>query len=363
MSPGGPSRDVRASVAKPRTERRDASDKREDPGSAPDAREGAPGQDARPKTLAPAHRSAYASFLPIPTRWLDNDVYGHVNNVIYYAYFDTVVNEHLIRAAGLDIRHGNSIGLVVDTACGFHKPLSFPETIDAGLRVARIGRSSVHYEIALFREGDDEAAATGRFVHVWVDRASRRPVPVPDAVRAAVESLAVKPPPMPASASVERPPGAVTCAAMTRETRDAARRLLGDFLASDTHYRASAAHYGDGGRQALELALDLFLARPEIGFVWLALCEGEAVGACVVCYAISTSRGGVVAKLDDVTIDARHQGQGVGTAMLAALFSHLRERGLARVDTACHRENADAWRFYERLGFHSLDEERIARLL
>jgi len=138
---------------------------------------------------APAFRGAYPAFLAIPTRWTDNDTYGHVNNVMYYAYFDTVVNEHLIRAGGLDIRRGPAIGIVVETACRFHKALSFPETIDAGLRVAQIGRSSVSYEIGLFRAGDDEAAATGRFVHVWVDREHRRPVPVPDAIRAALAPL------------------------------------------------------------------------------------------------------------------------------------------------------------------------------
>ena len=141
------------------------------------------------EAFAPAFRGAYPSFLAIPTRWMDNDTYGHVNNVVYYGYFDTVVNEHLIRAGGLDIRNAPAIGIVVETACRFHKPLSFPETIDAGLRVGAIGRSSVRYEIGLFREGDDDAAATGRFVHVWVDREHRRPVQVPAAIRAALESL------------------------------------------------------------------------------------------------------------------------------------------------------------------------------
>lgn len=143
--------------------------------------------------LAPADRASYPAFLAIPTRWLDNDTYGHVNNVAYYAYFDTVVNEHLIRAGGLDIRHAPAIGIVVETACRFHKPLSFPDVIDAGLRVAAIGRSSVRYEIGLFRQRDDEAAATGRFVHVWVGRASRRPISVPDAIREALAPLCVDP--------------------------------------------------------------------------------------------------------------------------------------------------------------------------
>jgi len=140
-------------------------------------------------SLAPAFRAEYRQFLAIPTRWMDNDAYGHVNNVTYYSYFDTVVNEHLIRAGGLDILESPSIGIVVETACRFHQALTFPEIVDAGLRVARIGRSSVTYEIALFRHGHDEAAATGRFVHVWVDRVDRRPVPVPDAIRAALEPL------------------------------------------------------------------------------------------------------------------------------------------------------------------------------
>ena len=139
--------------------------------------------------FAPLSRRAYATFLAIPTRWMDNDVYGHVNNVTYYSYFDTVVNEHLVRAGGLDIRNAPAIGIVVETACRFHKPLSFPDVIDAGLRVAGIGRSSVRYEIGLFRQDDDTPAATGRFVHVWVDRAQRHPVDVPAAVRGALAPL------------------------------------------------------------------------------------------------------------------------------------------------------------------------------
>jgi acyl-CoA thioester hydrolase len=137
----------------------------------------------------PATRGAYATFLEIPTRWMDNDVYGHVNNVTYYAYFDTVVNEHLVRAGGLDIARSPAIGVVVETACRFHKPVAFPDVLDAGMRVASLGRSSVRYEIALFRQGDDDAAASGRFVHVWVDRAARRPVPVPTSIRIALEAL------------------------------------------------------------------------------------------------------------------------------------------------------------------------------
>ena len=134
-------------------------------------------------------RAAYRYFLAIPTRWMDNDNYGHVNNVTYYSYFDTVVNEHLVHAGGLDIHAAPVIGLVVETSCRFHRPLSFPDTIDAGLRVARIGNSSVTYEIALFRSGDQAAAATGRFVHVWVERATQRPSPVPEPIRAALAPL------------------------------------------------------------------------------------------------------------------------------------------------------------------------------
>ena len=137
----------------------------------------------------PGLRAGYRRFLEIPTRWMDNDTYGHVNNVTYYSYFDTVVNEHLISEGGLDIAAGSAIGLVAETMCKFRKPLSFPDTVDAGLRVAKIGTSSVRYEIGLFRQGDDEPAATGYFVHVWVDRATGRPVPVPASIRAALESL------------------------------------------------------------------------------------------------------------------------------------------------------------------------------
>jgi len=162
---------------------------------------------------------------------------------------------------------------------------------------------------------------------------------------------------------VAAPSEAIVCERMTDATRAAARRLLSGFLAGDAHYQASAAAYGDGGPSALARALDLFLERPDLGFVWLARTASATIGACVICYAISTSRGSLVAKLDDVTIDPRWQGQGVGSAMLAALYDHLRAAGVGRVDTACHRANAAAWRFYARHGFRPLDEERIALLL
>jgi acyl-CoA thioester hydrolase len=136
-------------------------------------------------------RASYRSFLAIPTRWMDNDAYGHVNNVTYYSYFDTAVNEHLIRVGGLNIEGAAVIGLVVETSCRFHKPLTFPDIVEAGLRVARLGNSSVKYEIGLFRQGEDEPAASGHFVHVWVDRATRRPTSVPAAVRVALQALVV----------------------------------------------------------------------------------------------------------------------------------------------------------------------------
>ena len=160
---------------------------------------------------------------------------------------------------------------------------------------------------------------------------------------------------------------ALRCAPMTAATRGDAGTLLGAFLSDDEHYRASAAVYGDGGAVALERALDLFLTHPEIGFAWLAQAQEEgsvvAVGACVVCYAISTSRGSLVAKLDDVTIRADWRGRGVGGGMVVALMRHLQQQGITRIDCGCHRDNQGAWRFYERMGFRPLDEERIAVLL
>ena len=136
-------------------------------------------------------RAGYRHFLAIPTRWMDNDAYGHVNNVTYYSYFDTAVNEHLINAGGLDIRQGPAIAFVVETSCRFHRSLTFPEVVDAGLCITRLGRSSVTYEIGLFRAGEEAAAATGRFVHVWVDRATERLIEVPAAIRAVLAPLVV----------------------------------------------------------------------------------------------------------------------------------------------------------------------------
>jgi acyl-CoA thioester hydrolase len=133
----------------------------------------------------------YPHRLAIPTRWHDNDVYGHVNNVDYYAFFDTVINAWLIREGALDIHADAVIGLCVESHCEFRAPLAFPETVTAGLRVAHLGRSSVRYEIGLFAE-DGTLAATGWFVHVFVDRASRRPADIPAGVRASLERLVVR---------------------------------------------------------------------------------------------------------------------------------------------------------------------------
>src|SRR5215213_5753905 len=130
-------------------------------------------------------------FLSVPTRWMDNDVYGHVNNVVYYSYFDTVVNEYLIRSGVLDIQRSPVIGLVVETQCRFFKPLTFPDTANAGLRVARLGRSSVRYEIGLFRNDDDTAAAQGHFVHVYVERETRKAMALPPEMRAVLGKLLV----------------------------------------------------------------------------------------------------------------------------------------------------------------------------
>lgn len=136
-------------------------------------------------------RAAYKHFLPLQTRWADNDIYGHVNNVAYYAYFDTIVNEYLIGAGALDIHGGAVIGLVVETGCKYFAPLAFPQKLDGSLRVAKIGNSSVRYEIAIFAEGAAAPAAEGHFVHVYVDRETRKSTPLPDAFRKALEKIAV----------------------------------------------------------------------------------------------------------------------------------------------------------------------------
>ena len=127
----------------------------------------------------PQARAAYRHFSSIATRWMDNDAYGHINNVVYYSYFDTVVNRYLIEAGVLDVRRGPLIGLVVETHCNYFAPLAFPQSVDAGLRVARLGASSVRYEIGLFGGNEALSAACGHFVHVYVDRETRRPVALP----------------------------------------------------------------------------------------------------------------------------------------------------------------------------------------
>jgi len=135
-------------------------------------------------------RADFHAFREITTRWMDNDVYGHVNNVVYYSFFDTAVNQHLIEQGALDPERSPEIGLVVETRCRYFAPLSFPDRVTAGVRVARLGTTSIAYEIALFRDDETEAAAQGGFVHVYVDRETRRPTPVPERVRAAVAGLA-----------------------------------------------------------------------------------------------------------------------------------------------------------------------------
>lgn len=137
-------------------------------------------------------RRDYVLARPIPTRWMDNDVYGHVNNVVYYSFFDTAVNAALIERGLLDPASSEVIGLVAETGCRYHASLSFPEEVTAMLRVAHLGRSSVRYEVGLFREGSDLAAAEGHFVHVYVDNLTRRPTALPEPLRTFLETLRVE---------------------------------------------------------------------------------------------------------------------------------------------------------------------------
>lgn len=134
-------------------------------------------------------RSAYKVFRTLGTRWMDNDAYGHVNNVVYYSWFDTAVNAYLIEQGVLDIERGAIIGLVVETQCNYFAPLAFPQTVEAGLRVARLGSSSVRYEVGLFAQGETLSAARGHFVHVYVDRQNRRPTPLPANLKTVLEAL------------------------------------------------------------------------------------------------------------------------------------------------------------------------------
>ena len=138
----------------------------------------------------PLRREQYPYLQTISTRWSDNDVYGHVNNVVYFSYFDTVVNQYLIEQRALDIHRGDVIGLVVENTCRYFQSLAFPDRVYAGMQVQRLGTSSVIYRIGLFANEQSAPAAQGRFVHVYVDRESRKPVPLPPALRAALELLA-----------------------------------------------------------------------------------------------------------------------------------------------------------------------------
>ena len=136
-------------------------------------------------------RADYLHFQPIITRWHDNDVYGHVNNVTYYSFFDTAVNTYLIEQGGLDIHDGEVVGFVVSSACDYFASIAFPERIEIGLRVGKLGNSSVQYELAVFKAGEDEACAAGRFVHVFVERGSNQPVPIAGVLREALQRLVV----------------------------------------------------------------------------------------------------------------------------------------------------------------------------
>src|SRR5690606_19401379 len=137
----------------------------------------------------PDPRDSYRAFRTITTRWMDNDQYGHVNNVVYYSWFDTAVNAHLIEQGVLDTAAGATIGLVVETQCHYFAPLSFPQTIEAGIRVAHMGSSSVRYEVGLFAQRAPLTAARGHFVHVYVDRVTQRPVPLPEPLRQVLQAL------------------------------------------------------------------------------------------------------------------------------------------------------------------------------
>ena len=150
------------------------------------------GPALRMTTPTPDGRASYRHFRTITTRWLDNDAYGHVNNTVYYTWFDTVVNQYLIERGVLDVNHGAVIGLVVETGCNYFSPVTFPDSVHAGLRVARLGSSSVRYEIGLFRNDEPLASAQGHFVHVYVDRDTRRPTPLPAPLRDVLTAISVE---------------------------------------------------------------------------------------------------------------------------------------------------------------------------
>lgn len=139
----------------------------------------------------PETRDRFRWFLPLSTRWMDNDVYGHVNNVVYYSYVDTVANQYLIDREVLDIEHGPVIGVAVESLCQYRSAIAFPDRLDGGLRVTRLGRSSVRYEVGIFRHDESAAAAVAYFVHVFVDRTTRRPVPIDGPLRAVLEDILI----------------------------------------------------------------------------------------------------------------------------------------------------------------------------
>ena len=145
--------------------------------------------DSTPTRPQPEGRAGYRAFRTIGTRWMDNDAYGHVNNVTYYSYFDTAVNKYLIDGGALDIHADKIVGLVAETGCAYFRSIAFPDALEVGIRVSRIGTSSVRYEVAIFREGDERVCAAGHFVHVYVDRATGRPVAVPEQTRALLYAL------------------------------------------------------------------------------------------------------------------------------------------------------------------------------
>ncbi len=145
-----------------------------------------PGKTEKPQ---PASRAAYKVFRTLGTRWMDNDAYGHVNNVVYYSWFDTAVNAYLIEQGVLDIEHGQTIGLVIETSCNYFAPLAFPQLVEAGIRVARLGSSSVRYEVGLFAQGAPLTAARGHFIHVYVDKQNRRPTALPANLKTVLENL------------------------------------------------------------------------------------------------------------------------------------------------------------------------------
>jgi acyl-CoA thioester hydrolase len=141
-------------------------------------------------TKVPPRRSDYAWFRPLTARWMDNDVYGHVNNAHYYSYFDTVINQYLIERGGLDLRAGPVVGFVVSSSCDYFRPVAYPDGLEVGLRVDRTGKSSVHYGVAVFAAGDDAARAAGKVVHVFVDRQASTSVEIPEPIRRALEAIA-----------------------------------------------------------------------------------------------------------------------------------------------------------------------------